>query len=207
MQIVGELIWKGRAWPAAEIASRTGDDFVFKTSGHGRPIELAGPAAWWRNFSELDLDDPDAVVGFVKRRGDPSGILSPSAQSDSSSWFDIAAPLKLAATCWTRNRGESACVPQVGFMEALASSREFRERINYVPYVWDGAFSVRLNAETLAAFMITSAILHLHSRVDMAVCQHCGDWFELKRRGSMYCSPSCRAAASTEAKKGRNNHG
>lgn len=200
--VFGELIWKGRAWPAAEIVGRTGQDFTFKTSGHGRPVELAGPAAWWRNFSELNLDDPDAVIGFVRRRGDPTGMLSPSTQSDSSQWFDVAAPLKLAATCWTRNRvGRSACVPQTGFMEALAASREFRERINYVPHIWDGAFSVRLNAETLAAFMITSAILHLHSRVDMAVCQQCGDWFVLQRRGTQFCSPSCRAAHSTSKKE------
>ncbi len=206
--ILGELNWKGRAWPAAEIVGRTGQDFIFKTSGRGRPIELAGPAAWWRNFSELDFDDANAVIGFVRRRGDPSGVLSPTAQSDSSRWFEIAAPLKLASTCWTRNRVDgSTCVPQTGFMDALAASREFRERINYVPHIWDGAFSVRLNAETLAAFMITSAILHLHGRVDMAVCRQCGDWFELKRRGSMYCSPSCRAAASTETKKGRKSHG
>ncbi|KZS55259.1 hypothetical protein AS890_14705 [Rhizobium anhuiense bv. trifolii] len=86
-------------------------------------------------------------------------------------------------------------------MEALAASQEFRERINYVPHIWDGTFSVRLNTETLAAFMIASAILHLHSRVDMAVCQQCGDWFVLQRRGTQFCSPSCRAAHSTSTKE------
>lgn len=201
--INAELVWEGRAWPAAEIVGRTGEDFIFETSGKGRPMQFRGPAAWWRNFSELDLNDPGAVIAFVRRRGDPFGKLSPTVQADSSRWFDILAPLELAASRWSRNRtGTSVCIPQTGFMEALTACPEFREGVDYRPQVLDGAFSLAIVPQTLAGFMLTSAILHLQSRVDMALCQHCGDWFVERRRGTQFCSASCRAAHSTHTKKG-----
>ncbi len=197
-----ELIWTGRAWPAAEIVGRTGEDFTFKTSGKGRPVELVGPAAWWRNFSELNLDDPVAVIGFVRRRGDLFDTLSPTIQADSSQWLGVAAVLKLAASSWSRNRvGPSACFPQPGVMQALVDSSLFRNGVDYVPHVVSGKFSLRIVAKTLAAFMTTSAIFHLHNQAEMALCQHCGDWFVERRRGTQFCSPSCRAAYSTSKKE------
>lgn len=207
---LGELIWTGRAWPAAEIVGRTGDDFSFKTSGKGRPLELVGPAAWWRNFSEIDLDDPDAVIGFVRRHGDPFGTLSPTTQADSSQWLAVAVVLKLAASGWTRNRvGPSVATRPHGVMQALVASPIFRDGVDYVPHVDGGSdqLSLRIVAKSLAAFMVTSAILHLQSYVDMALCQHCGDWFVERRRGTQFCSASCRAASSTSSKKGRRNNG
>ena len=198
-----ELVWAGRAWPAAEIIGRTGEDFAFKTSGKGRPLELDGPAAWWRNFSELNLDDPDAVTGFVRRRGDPFGALSPTTQANSSQWGGVAAVLKLAASCWTRNRvGTSVFVGQgPGVMRAMVASPSFQHGIEYEPWVVRGEFSLRIVAKTLAAFMTASATFHVQSRVDMAVCQHCGDWFVERRRGTQFCSASCRAASSTLKKE------
>lgn len=203
MELIGELFWGGHAWPAAQIVGRTGEDFIFKTTGKGRFIQFREPAAWWRNFSEIDLNDADAVIGFVRRRGDPFGVLSPTNETDSSRWFEILAPLELAASRWTRNRtGTSACEHgHVGFISALAACSEFREGVDYRPQALDEGFSLAILPQTLAGFMITSAILHLQNRVDMAVCQQCGDWFVERRRGTQFCSASCRAASSTSKKE------
>ncbi|MGH0357510.1 hypothetical protein GHJ84_08740 [Sinorhizobium meliloti] len=205
MELIGELFWSGQAWPAAEIAGRTGEDFIFKTTGKGRHIQFREPAAWWRNFSEVDLNDANAVIGFVRRRGDPFGMLSPTNQADSSKWFEIHAPLNLAASRWTRNRtGTSVCGEEhTIFMSALMACPEFREGVDYRPQLLlDGGFSLAILPQTLAGFMITSAILHLQSRVDMALCQQCGDWFVERRSGTRFCSPSCRAAYATSKRKG-----
>ncbi|MGO6724405.1 MULTISPECIES: hypothetical protein [Rhizobium] len=213
----GELIWKGRAWPAAEIVGRTDKGHIsFRTSGKGRPLELVGPAAWWRNFSDLNLDDPGAILDFTRRRGDPFGLLSPTTQGDTGGWKYLSGLLKLAASCWTTIIPPTSLCTDFdnGYViEALLASPMFD--VSFVPHVAEiriGAsvrrgLNMHIIPKDLGAYMVASAVLHLENHVAMAVCQHCGDWFELKRRGSMYCSPSCRAAASTETKKGRKSHG
>ncbi|MER9233643.1 hypothetical protein NKI56_16325 [Mesorhizobium sp. M0622] len=227
---LGELIWTGRAWPAAEIVGRTGDDFTFKTSGKGRPVDLVGPAAWWRNFSELNLDDPDAVIGFVRRHGDPFGQLSPTTQGDTAGWAYVLALLKLAASCWTRNRdgtgtaletalakvAQGRAVPSLctvwdnGYViDALLASPLFVASVAFVPHVGEvgegvtarRGVTMRIIPENLAAYMMTSAILHLENHVSMAPCEQCGDWFVERRRGTQFCSASCRAAHSTSKKE------
>ncbi|MCF6110834.1 hypothetical protein [Mesorhizobium muleiense] len=209
---LGELIWTGRAWPAAEIVGRTGDDFTIKTSGKGRPLELVGPAAWWRNFSELNLEDSDAIIGFVRRHGDPFGQLSQTTQGDTAGWAYVVGLLKLAASCWTRIiPPTSLCtVWDNGYViDALLASPLFVERVAFVPHVGEVGTDVtarrgvtmRIIPENLAAYMITSAILHLEDHVSMAPCEHCGDWFVERRRGTQFCSASCRAASSTSKKE------
>ncbi|WP_414814914.1 hypothetical protein [Rhizobium sp. IY2] len=209
--VLGELIWSGRAWPAAEIAGRTGEDFTFRTSGKGRPVELVGPAAWWRNFSELNLDDGDAIIDFVRRRGDPFGQLSPTTPADTGGWRYVLGLLKLAASCWKQIiPPTSLCIEwDNGYViEALLASPMFD--VTFAPRVSEligtgvtarRELTMRVIPKDLAAYMVTSAILHLEHHVDMAVCQQCGDWFVLQRRGTQFCSPSCRAAHSTSKKE------
>ncbi|MDW9488838.1 hypothetical protein GOC72_28465 [Sinorhizobium medicae] len=214
MEFPGVLTWNGRAWPAAEIVGRTGEDFVYKTSGKGRSLELVGPAAWWRNFSELNLDDPDAVIDFLRRHGDPFSQLSRTTQGDTGGWKYLSGLLRLAASCWTTIIPPTSLCTDFdnGYViEALLASPLFADSVAFVPKVAEiriGA-SVRrgltldLIPENLASYMIMSAILHLEHHADMAVCQQCGDWFALQRRGTRFCSPSCRAANSTSKGKGK----
>lgn len=215
--IDAELMWSGRAWPAAEIVGRSGEHFTFRTSGKGRPLELVGPAAWWRNFSELDVDNSDAVIDFVRRRGDPLGRLSRTTHGDTAGWKYLSGLLKLAASCWTTIIPPTSLCTEFdnGYViETLLASPPFAESVAFVPHVAEiriaarvrrHGLTMRINPKDLAGYMIASAILHLENHVDMAVCEQCGDWFVLQRRGTRFCSPSCRAAYSTESKKGESD--
>lgn len=218
MLILSELKWAGRAWPAAEIVGGTSEGFVFETTGKGRPVDLIGPSAWWRNFSEINLDDPAAVVGFVRRRGDPFGQLSPTTQGDTSGWAYVSSLLKLAASCWTRAAPSRCTVWDNGYvMEALLASPLFVESVAFAPHVRKvgkdsrsgpstarRGLTISIRPENLAGYMMASAILHLESHAEMAVCEQCGDWFELDRRDAKFCSASCRAASAI-SKKGKSD--
>ncbi len=223
---IGSLIWNGRAWPKASVSktvhiiykeapggprSGTGEAFEIQTTGKGREYEETGAAAWWRNFSELDLANPDAVIGFVRRRGDPFGQLSPRDPIDTSQWPSVTALLKPAAACWDGHRsgtsvygnGGTTYVEHRRVINALLNSTLYREGITYTPRLQsDGYLSIQMTATSLAAFMVASAVLQMaRQNTCMAICQQCGDWFEQLRTGTKFCSPSCRAAHSTSKKE------
>ncbi|MGO6843930.1 hypothetical protein ELH67_10945 [Rhizobium ruizarguesonis] len=191
---------------------RTGETFAFRTSGKGRPLELVGPAAWWRNFSELSFDNSDSIVDFLRRRGDPFGQLSPTMQGDTGGWKYLSGLLKLAASCWTTIIPPTSLCTDFdnGYViEALLASPMFD--VTFVPHVAEiriGAsvrrgLNMHIIPKDLGAYMVASAVLHLENHVDMAVCEQCRDWFVLQRRGTQFCSPSCRAAHSTSKKERR----
>lgn len=225
---IGELIWNGRAWPKAFVSKTvhvvykdyeggprtgSGEAFDIQTTGKGREYKEFGAAAWWRNFSELDLANPDAVVGFVRRRGDPFGHLSPRHPIDTSQWPSIAEILKPAAACWDGHRsgtsvygnGRTAPVEHHRVITALLSSAFYREGITYAPRLHpDGHLSIQMIATSLAAFMVASACVQMaRQNTYMAICGQCGDWFEQLRTGAKFCSASCRAAHSTSKRESK----
>ncbi|ANM17200.1 hypothetical protein AMK06_CH02306 [Rhizobium sp. N541] len=223
---IGELIWNGRAWPKAFVSktvhiiykeapggprSGTNEAFEIQTTGKGREYEETGAAAWWRNFSELDLANPDAVIEFVRRRGDPFGELSPRDPTDTGQWQNVTELLKPAAACWDGHRsgtsvygnGKTAPAEHRSVVDALLNSTVYRQGITYTPSLRsDGDLSIQMKASNLAAFMVASAVLQMaRQNTCMAICQQCGDWFEQLRTGTKFCSPSCRAAYSTSTRE------
>ncbi|MBB4341394.1 hypothetical protein [Rhizobium leguminosarum] len=219
---IGELIWKGRAWPKAFVGKTldvvykdsadggrtgTGKAFDIQTTGKGREYEILGRAAWWRNFSELDVTDPDAVIRFVRRRGDPFGDLEHRDYADTLRWPVLAALLKPAAGCWTSDRSGTSVfaaspIEQRRAIETMIWSEHWL--IDYQPFVDDSVnfpLSIRMAATSLAAFMIASAVEMTNYKTKMAICEHCGDWFEELRSGTRFCTPSCRAAYSASKKE------
>lgn len=221
--IFGTLKWSGRAWPAAFVGktvhivyknwgggprTSSGEAFEIQTTGKGREYHVFELGTWWRNFGELDLADPDAVIGFVRRKGDPFGQLSAREPTDTSLWPQLVDPLKEAAACWTDNRtGLSVLtdsdLKQREAIRHLAHLPPFRHGIQYVPYLEprDGRLNLRIIPENLASFMVFSALQQLEMGTKMMVCKQCGDWFSILRRGARFCSPSCRAAHSTSKKE------
>ena len=83
-------------------------------SGHGRPWQADAPEAFWRDFAALNLSsDADGMVAFVRRRGDPEGLLNrPGASADSGRWrTPLHNGLRYFAACWTEadEQGVSHC--------------------------------------------------------------------------------------------------
>ena len=105
------LVFEGTAWPAARITGRLPISphdpgsrapartiFTIAASGHGRRWSTTRPQAFWRSFAETDLNDAEAVLAFVRRRGDPQGLLGGAV--DTAHWGNLRALLMTAARAW-----------------------------------------------------------------------------------------------------------
>src|SRR5262245_9830994 len=117
MAIGSTLIFDGLAWPAARIVGSS--SMVFKTypydaedkppsrplftlsaSGRGRRWSATRPEGFWRDFTELDLANAEAVAAFVRRRGDPVGMLGASTESHTGYWWRLQTCLMTAVQAW-----------------------------------------------------------------------------------------------------------
>ncbi len=229
MENWGRPEFNGRAWPAAEIAGPARvivrdnaerrvaalSALEIRARGGGKPFYVDGAAAWWRNFAEVDVQDADSVLGFVRRHGDPLGELETQGFTDTSEWQEIRRPLHLAAACWQKDTDISRAIgsdtAKLLAFNALAGWRQLTADIALAPSVIEHQLSPKFSrpeftfgfrVKTAATLMVLSALSHLQSGIEMAKCQQCGDWFHLYRRGSKFCSNSCRAI-NAKARKER----
>lgn len=179
------------------------------TTGKGREYELNGPAGFWRNFATMEPDDDDAIVDFIRRKGDPLGQLSPDVVIDTGQWKSVADWLWFMADLWDDppaadgvSRITEDDARRVRVTEAIIESPLFQRGIEWRPAVnAKGDLVVRLSPKRLVEFMLASAVLQAQTRELMSRCEQCGDWFAVQRQGTRFCSASCRAASSTSKKE------
>ena len=228
------LSYRGQCWPTARVVRRTralladpaGGPSVpilaaeLEVTGKGREISETGPQAWWRTFTELDLDDDKQVEAWLQRRGDPFGHLTPRAGGDTAGWGMLKSVLQPAAALW-RESGDPVRRRGAGQQEDWRISRprddiaadEFgRVQARLVAHplfagldirvqetvVSDGHLWLSVSARTLASHMVASAAFQIHARSMMKRCRHCDWWFSPVRFDARYDSAACRQAAHLE---------
>jgi hypothetical protein len=168
---------------------------VITTTGQGQQYQIESAEGWWRDFAELTIGDERRALSFVRRRGDPSGVLTPERPLHTGHWADQLNGLRSAALCW-EHRLDLEVSKFIADDERVAF---FLQKLRptwaaeAMGLAYRGLTPVPL-AHTLASYLIASAISALRRRVPMRRCAYCSSWFELHRREAMFCSPSCRAA-------------
>jgi hypothetical protein len=115
MAIDGAVMFEGRRWPGARLPARPpywpdGDrtGYVFAASGKGQQWTTDRPLAFWRNFSELDLPDDEAVLRLLTRHGDPTGEFDRCAAAREAivsiitPWGPLIEALRQVAAAWDK---------------------------------------------------------------------------------------------------------
>jgi hypothetical protein len=219
------LIFNGIAWPAVRIVNsslmifKTYPDisdsdykppsrpiFTLAASGRGRRWSATHPQGFWRDFTELDPADAEAVMAFVRRRGDPDGLLDASTEHHTGYWYMLFSVLSAAVHGWEPE--DAAGISHLTTTDpgrlryANSFVRDFGHVAKDLEPVLDPAgpgFAFR--ARTLAAFMVASAASALERGVAFRRCDHCRSWFEFVRKDARFCSGSCRAFHSRQKEK------
>ena len=213
------LVFEGTRWPTARVVnglpmsfrnylpsdfgdqSHTRTIFTIAASGHGRRWTASHPEGFWRDFVEIDLGDADAVLQFVRRRGDPGGLLDLGRETNTVYWANFAGRLGSAAGAYEPEGADG--------ISHFTTDPERRQRaewlfkdagielLNEVAPIFDPSGRPRmvLHANTLKAFMALSAANAAEQRTPMRRCAHCGSWFCIGRSDAQFCSGSCRAAS------------
>ena len=202
-RIVGALPM--RTHPRADHPPRT--IFKIAASGGGRRWLVDQPQAFWRDFAEFDLNNADAVLGFVQRRGDPFGVLDAGGESDTGHWTNLKALLSTASQAWDPAGANG--VSRIASDTKRIRLAEHFLRSNPQPYLDqvktvladDGPRITAMRAETLAAFMVLSAADAVERRIPMRRCDHCASWLEFTRNDARFCSASCRSLHSQKQRK------
>ena len=65
------LIFEGTRWQTARAVRAGSTLFEITATGRGRKWSTDTTLGFWRTFSELPLNDGEAIAGFVQRYGDP----------------------------------------------------------------------------------------------------------------------------------------
>jgi hypothetical protein len=222
MAKIDKILFSGRAWPAARILQlfprritdpprRITDptvvgtimNFEFVTTGRGKAWSTNVPQALWATFADLPLEglDPDPMVAFLRRWGDPYGRLdADGGHIDTDDWIALVSDLRHLTMAWTARpdrNGIIRCSDTKGIKQATHWWREVlyprvARDLELTPDP-DGSAGLVLRANNLGAYMAASAASALERRVPLRQCAHCQTWFELLRPDARFCSPSCRA--------------
>jgi hypothetical protein len=208
------LIFSGTRWQTARVVhvgssliAGTGPGRVIRAgstlvevaaSGHGRKWETDVSLGFWRDFTELSLDDVDRIVAFIRRYGDPDGALDRGEVTHTGAWKNLKALLGTAAGAWEPAGADG--VSRVAADPKRLKLAEWFLRDHPMPVLKDTetAFDPHgprtvVRAKSLATFMCLSALSAIDRRVPMRRCEHCGSWLELNRKDSRFCSGSCRS--------------
>ena len=211
MTTTNTLIFSGTRWQTARVVGagrvmRTGPVvragpalFEVAASGHGRKWETFTTLGFWRDFTDLPLDDADAVAAFIRRRGDPHGDLDRGEVTHTGAWKNLQALLGTAASAW-----EPPGRDGVSLVDSDPKHLKLAEaflRDNPTPVLRDtepaldpnGGPRIVPRAKSLATFMCLSALSAVERRVPMRRCARCKSWFELNRKDSRFCSGTCRS--------------
>jgi hypothetical protein len=222
MAIGHTLMFDGLAWPAARIVASSAMVFksyphnaVYKppahpvftlaTTGHGRRWETTRPEGFWRDFAELDIADNEAVTAFVRRRGDPDGMLDANTESHTGHWLNLKALLGTAALAWTPEDATGASLLTkkglLGYSNLFLRDPDFPVLKDIEVALDPEGPGFAFRAKTLASFMAASAASALERRVAFRRCDHCKSWFEFTRVDARFCSGSCRSFNSQKKEK------
>jgi hypothetical protein len=222
MAVGNTLVFDGLAWPTTRIVSSS--PMIFKTyahdadhkpppriiftlsaTGRGRRWSATRPQGFWRDFTELDPADAEAVTAFVRRRGDPDGLLDASTETHTGYWDNLHSVLWTAAQAWEPEDAagiSSLTADRERLQDANLFVRTFGNVAKDLEPVLDPAgpgFAFR--ARTLAAFMTASAASALERQIAFRRCDHCRSWFEANRKDARFCSGSCRSFHSQQKEK------
>jgi hypothetical protein len=197
------------AVPRADGSLQAVRGFVsISTTGDGRSWKPEITDGTWRDLADLDLDSFPDCTAFVRRRGDPHGLLKKSGTEpgsgfnyvNTSQWLYLAEGLRAAANAWdapgedgisrvttdpARLRDAAGFLDLPGAAHALKSLALTRDP--------EGSLGLALTTTSPAAFLVASAAAALQRRADMRHCRHCQGWFEITRSDVRFCSASCRA--------------
>ena len=145
---------------------------------------------WWRDLAELPLDDERRVLSFLRRRGDPFGVLAPDGKQISTyDWRDLKAVLERAAVAWDPQpdaTGVSHFRP-----EKLRSAEHMFDRCRRCRDGWANELERALfrhlpglyRAKTLAAYSVRRCRRFGARGLDMRRCDYCS-------RGSPSTTPT-----------------
>jgi hypothetical protein len=210
-----ELIFSGLRWPGA-YAAGSRHQIIPRADGsldaESRFVNITGAVgkgrrwtpepidATWRSLAELDLDSFPDSAHFVRRRGDPYGVLKPDNFISTTQWIYLAEALRLAAAAWQPPDATGTSYPtkdraklvEAGRFLQHAGAAPLLATLTVVPN--SSGVGLSLSAPTLAAFLIARAALALANPLPMRRCAECGFWFEMRRMSQpRFCSSSCRA--------------
>ena len=176
------------------------DTLIIETTGQGWSYSAFGGEGWWRDFAELPLDDERRVLSFLRRRGDPFGVLAPGGKQISTcDWRILKATLKCAAGAWDPQpdaTGVSHFRPEK--LRGAEHMFEFSDGwASELEHHYSGVTLV-LTARTLAAYLCADAAASVREGRDMRRCAYCSSWFTIHRSDARWCSSSCRAASSNK---------
>jgi hypothetical protein len=184
---------------------------VIETTGNGRPYQVKYAEGWWRDFSEVRIDDERTVLRFLQMRGDPFRELEPGAPIVTSHWESLIRLLRRAASAWDSKTTTSFTLDDLishsadalfpvsafhpewrddaaGFLRALRP-----EWTSELSVTYDGLKPV-LIANSLATYLTAAAAASLRAGLPMRRCHYCNSWFTLHYANAHQCSASCRAA-------------
>ncbi|MER9450151.1 hypothetical protein [Mesorhizobium sp. M0254] len=192
--------------------------------GDGRRWRTTKALGLWRTFSEIETSDPAQVMGFVMRYGDPNQkpddlpVEQPSPPVRtfySYKWDELAGVLRLIGDCWQKEPGwgprddgaEEAGADGVCHVRDGEPSEQVHRFIHsdlagWKPIIgrFDSRTGFRLDASSLADFMVASAVQHLFRRMPLKRCAFCSHWFAFERTNMKTCSDACRNALSRDTR-------
>jgi len=204
------LLFSGVRWPAAQVTGRrlavvpaTGfisdagevQVLVLTTTGQGQRYQVDSVEGWWRDFAEIQVGNEHRAISFVRRRGDPGNELAPERPTHTGRWAPLLNLLRPAALCWEHRDGFeiSKFIAADDRVELFLSALPTTWATEQMGLAYRGLVPTPV-AHTLAGYLVASTISALRRRMPMRRCLYCSSWFELHRRGAIFCSPSCRAA-------------
>jgi hypothetical protein len=206
---------------------------VVETTGNGRPYQVKHAEGWWRDFSEVRIDDERTVVRFLQMRGAPFGDLEPGQPISTAYWADLVRVLRRAAAAWEpiaeyetvggaastlgETLGRAIRDPKSAHMKVSAFRSElFAAAVGFLRELkseWTSELSVTydglkpvLIANSLAAYLTAAAASSLRAKLPMRRCDYCSSWFTLHHSKALWCSPSCRAATFNRRKSPHELH-
>jgi hypothetical protein len=165
---------------------------TIETTGKGQPWSTKRAQGFWRTFAEMDLENDEAMTGFVARYGDPDCALSPKTPVHTYYWRRLQGLLKPFARAWEQPDPD-------GFSQFAASESnpayfaELNEKhFKDVSVVPDPETGFALHFKNLGDYLIGSALEMARNKPLLHRCDYCGHWHEAARRSARYCSSTCR---------------
>jgi hypothetical protein len=211
------LLFSGIRWPAARVIERRAipgrqrsgwvgesgelqwqEALIVETTGNGHPYEIKHAEGWWRDLAELRIDDERRILSFLRRRGDPLGVLKPGSPIVTSEWDGLILRLRRASNAWKPLAGSQTFHVSAIQPDSYEAAKDF---LAPLPDAWKQELAVEyqglapvLRARSLAAYCVAAAAASLRARLPMRRCDYCHSWFTLHYANARQCSASCRAA-------------
>jgi hypothetical protein len=215
VRVVGHKPIPGRQ--ASGFGTKPLEALIIETSGAGRSYEVTRVEGWWRDFSEVRINNNRRVLSFLQQRGDPFGKLEPGRPIDTSEWSGLITVLRQAASAWASpvmisrkiedvlghepppEEGLSAFRPELrevaaGFVRALDDPRWTDD----LGITYRDDLQPIVTAGSLASYMMAAAASSLRAGLPMRRCDYCASWFTLHYAPARCCSVSCGAAMANK---------